>query len=133
MMIKLCLYLRQKYSKAYEAQRDSGFMQLPCMTTLYDYSNYIESRLGFQQDLAKMLKEECTKKDMFSAEHRGFLGVLFDEVKIKEDLVYDKHSGEIVGYVKLGDINNQLYELERVIRQKTQAVAKCILVIMVRT
>lgn len=79
-----------------------------------------------------MLKEECPKKDMFSAEHRGFVGLLFDEVKIKEDLVYDQHSGEIVGYVKLGDINNQLYELERVIQLKTPAVAKCILVIMVR-
>nr|XP_034339030.1 uncharacterized protein LOC117693074 [Crassostrea gigas] len=132
MMIKLCLYLRQKSSKAYEALRDSGFVQLPSMRTLYDYSHYIESRLGFQPDVAKMLKEECTKKDMYSAEHRSFVGVLFDEVKIKEDLVYDKHSGEIVGYVNLGEISNQLYELERVIQKKTPAVAKCILVIMVR-
>lgn len=43
---------------------------------------------------------------MYSAEHRSFVGVLFDEVKIKEDLVYDKHSGEIVGYVNLGEIMN---------------------------
>lgn len=132
MMIKLCLYLRQKSSKAYEALRDSGFVQLPSMRTLDDYSLYIESRLGFQPDVAKMLKEECTKKDMYTVEHRSFVGVLFDEVKIKEDLVYDKHSGEIVVYVNVGEISNQLYELEKVIQKKTPAVAKCILVIMVR-
>ena len=43
---------------------------------------------------------------------------VFDEVKIKEDLVYDKHSGEVVGFVNVGDVNNQLKEsacLSRVI------------------
>lgn len=102
MMIKLCLCSRQKSLKAYEALRDSGFVQLPSMRTLYDYSHYIESRLGFQPDVAKMLKEECTKKDMYSAEHRSFVGVLFDEVKIKEDLVYDKHSSEHFWLCELG-------------------------------
>lgn len=53
-----------------------------------------------------MLKEECTKKDMYLAEYRSFVGVLFDEVKIKEDFVYDKYLGEIVGYVNLGEISN---------------------------
>lgn len=102
MMIKLCLCSRQKSLKAYEALRDSGFVQLPSMWTLYDYFHFIESRLGFQPDVAKMLKEECTKKDMYSAEHRSFVGVLFDEVKIKEDLVYDKHSGEHFWLCELG-------------------------------
>ena len=34
--------------------------------------------------------------------------VLFDEVKIKEDLVFNKHTCEIVGFVDLGNVNNQL-------------------------
>ena len=38
---------------------------------------------------------------------------MFDEVKIKEDLVYDKHSGELVGFVNVGDVNNQLLQFER--------------------
>ena len=83
-----------------------------------------------------MLKEECFKKDMFAAEHRSFVGILFDEVKIKEDLVYDKHSGELVGYVDLGSVGNQLCELERVLKRKTRCssdgVAKFVLVLMVR-
>ena len=33
MMIKLCLYLRQKSSKAYESLRDSGFVHLPSTKT----------------------------------------------------------------------------------------------------
>lgn len=76
------------------------------MWILYDYFYYIESRLGFQLDVVKMLKEECMKKDMYIVEYRSFVGVLFDEVKIKEDFVYDKYLGEIVGYVNLGEISN---------------------------
>jgi len=37
---------------------------------------------------------------------------VFDEVKIK-DLVYDKHSGDIVGFVNLGEANNQLLAFEQ--------------------
>lgn len=75
-------------------------MQLPSMRTLYDYSHYIESRVGFQPDVAKMLKEECTKKDMYSAEHRSFVRVLFDEVKIKEDR---RLKGNLKGVYRLSD------------------------------
>ena len=34
-------------------------------------------------------------------------------MKIKEDIVYDKHTWEMIGFVKLGDVNDQLLELER--------------------
>ena len=36
----------------------------------------------------------------------------FDEVRIKEQLVDDKHSCEIIGFVNLGDVNNELLEME---------------------
>ncbi len=35
---------------------------------------------------------------------RKFVGLLTDEMKIKEDLVYSKHSGQIVGFINLDDI-----------------------------
>ena len=38
--------------------------------------------------------------------------LLLDEMKVREDLVFDKN-GEVVGYVDIGDINNKLRELER--------------------
>ena len=34
-------------------------------------------------------------------------------MKVKEDLVYDKHSGKINGFTNLGIINEQLLQAER--------------------
>ncbi|XP_062608616.1 uncharacterized protein LOC134270400 [Saccostrea cucullata] len=112
-IIRWCLYLRQKSSKAYDALRDSGFITLPSSRTLFDYTHYLTSALGFQPDVVKLLREECEKREMFQEEWKSYTGILFDEIKIKEDLVYDKHSGEIKGYVKLGDIGDQLCALFR--------------------
>ena len=37
--------------------------------------------------------------------------VLLDEMHIKEGLVYNKHTGELVGFVDIGDINNHLMQV----------------------
>ena len=38
--------------------------------------------------------------------------LLFDEMKVKEDLVFDKHTCELIGFINLGEINNILDRLE---------------------
>ena len=38
--------------------------------------------------------------------------LIIDEMKIHEDLVYDR-CGHLLGFVNLGDVNNQLLELEQ--------------------
>ena len=40
-----------------------------------------------------------------------------DEVHIKEELVYDKYEGNLIGFVNLGATNNQLLEFEAAISQ----------------
>ena len=35
-----------------------------------------------------------------------YVGLIMDEVHIKDDLVYDNHSGTLVGFVNLGDTNS---------------------------
>ena len=35
-----------------------------------------------------------------------------DEMHIKSDLVYDKHNGNLIGFVNLGDTNNKLLQFE---------------------
>ena len=42
MMIKWCIYLHHQSSKAYEALRDSGCIQLPSSRTVRDYTNCIK-------------------------------------------------------------------------------------------
>ena len=41
--------------------------------------------------------------------------LLLDEMHIKEDLVYEKHSGRMIGFTNLGDINNSLLAFERAV------------------
>ena len=38
--------------------------------------------------------------------------LLMDEMKVREDLVFDRN-GEVIGYVDIGDINNSLRKLEK--------------------
>lgn len=59
-----------------------------------------------------------------------------DEMHVKEDLIYNKHSGELIGFMNLGDINNHFINLQRAAEEgkseKIQPLAKSLLVIMVR-
>ena len=44
-----------------------------------------------------------------------------DEMHIKHDLVYDKHSSSLIGFVDLGNTNNQILEFERALAaEKTE-------------
>ena len=50
----------------------------------------------------------------------------FDEICIKENLVHDKHNGQVIGYVNLGDVNNQLIALKSACNSdKQQCPASC--------
>ena len=40
-----------------------------------------------------MFKEESLKKDMFSAEHRSFVGILFDDVTVKVKVLFGTCGG----------------------------------------
>ena len=35
--------------------------------------------------------------------HERFVTILIDEKKIQEDLIWDKYTGELIGFVDLGD------------------------------
>ena len=61
--------------------------------------------------------------------------LVFDEVKIKDSLVYDKHGVRIIGFVDVGDINNDLLLFEQSCQESPTThlqVAKHVLVFMVR-
>ena len=53
---------------------------------------------------------------------------------VKEGLVFDKHSGDLVGFRDLGEINNHISRLERTrsTSQVIEPLAKSLLVLMVR-
>ena len=67
-------------------------------------------------------------------EYEKSVCLFMDEVYIKEDFVYKKHSvsGEIIGFANFGDINTHLLELQVEGKKSTQKLAKTMFVFMVR-
>ena len=61
--------------------------------------------------------------------------LLLDEMHIREDLVYDKCTGRMIGFTNLGDINNHLLAFERSVeenRTEGNVLAKTMMAFMVR-
>ena len=65
------------------------------------------------------------------SEGKRYVTIVLDEMKIKEAIVYDKITGNVIGFCNLGSINDDLmrYECEE---SSHPPVAKYVLAIMVR-
>ena len=63
-----------------------------------------------------------------------YVTLVIDEMYIKEGLLYNKHSGALIGFEDLGDINNLIAEFESQAESEStrKPLAKCMLTFMVR-
>ena len=99
MIIRFCLSLYAKSSSSYEEIRNSGVLKLPSTRTLRDYKNFIKPGVGFQRSIVEDLNK-------FTSAYSGcqrYVAIMFDEMKIKSNLVFDKNNDELIGFVDLGD------------------------------
>ena len=78
-------------SGGYHALRRSGLIALPSERTLSDYTHWLRAGVGFIPEVDVQLVKEATEKDRFVV-------LVWDEMKIKEDLVFDKHSYILIGF-----------------------------------
>lgn len=46
-------------------------------------------------------------------EHRKYCCLVLDEMKMKENLMYNKYTGEVIGFTNQGSINDELLSLEK--------------------
>lgn len=80
-----------------------------------------------------MMKKAC---ESFGAEERNkCVLLLLDEMHIRNDLVYDKHSGELVGFANLGETNEQLLKFQSSLEGGeyiSQQLASTMMVFMVK-
>ena len=90
MLIPYCLSLESKSKTTYEELRNSGILVLPSTRTLRDYKNFIKPKTGFSQQVIRDLQE--VTKEYFDVER--YVILLFDEMKVKSNLVFDKHTGK---------------------------------------
>ena len=106
LMIRLAMSLKTQSSSAYHMLRTSGFVIMPSERTLNDYIHFYRARTGFHDDLDLELAARAKVKQLtFTEKH---VALSFDEMRIREDLVYDKSLSKIVGFTDLGDVNSEL-------------------------
>ena len=128
-IIKFCLNLAAKSSSAYkdlkyDSTTGTCILVLPSLRTLCNYKNYIRRTRGFNPEVIN----ELTKKTVSFSQIERYVTILFDEMKIQEKLVWDKHSGELIGFLDLGDININYATLEN-----AQKLATHVLVFLVKS
>ena len=85
-------------------------IQLPSARTLQDYTHYVEPKLGFSSDVDRMLINAAQVNTCPAREKCVIL--LLDEIHIREQLIFDKHCGAIIGYTNISDIVTHLNEFE---------------------
>lgn len=93
LMIRWCLFLRHQSSKAYETLRQSGCVHLPSQRTLRDYSHCVRAGAGFSDDVDQQLL-----KSIKSSSSTDKLFILL-EIHLKEDLVFNKQTGETISVI----------------------------------
>ncbi len=111
LIIKWCHYMRHQSGKPYDTLRDLVIISLPSQRTLQDYSNSVKAGAGFSVEVDHQLLE--ASKLLTSPSYHSLIAILIDEMHIKEDLVYNKQSGKLIGFVNLGDIKNHLTSFEK--------------------
>ena len=123
MIIRYCLSLVAKSPSLYEELRNSGILVLPSQRTLRDYRNHIRPQRGFQEGIIEELKS--ITNSYFDVQR--YVVLLFDEMKVLSNLVFDKVTGELIGFVDLGgpDVNFAVLE-------KADEIATHALVFLIR-
>ncbi len=116
-IIKWCLHMKFISSGGYHALRRSVLIALPSERTLRDYTHWLRAGVGFITEVDAQLVKEAkidTEKDRFVV-------LAWDEMKIKEDWVFDKHSCTLIGFTNVGDVNDILDKVE----QQTDKTSHC--------
>ena len=126
MVIKWCISMAAKSASAYDELRETfkdSTIILPSRRVLRDYTNVIPPMTGFNPGVIQELVQ-------ITAGYNGcqkYVFILLDEMKIQANLIWDKHSGELIGYVDLGDPDTNFATLE-----KSDHLASHALLLMVR-
>ena len=106
MIIRLLyIALHSKSPAGYECLRDSGGLTLPSKRTLRDYSNFTKPSSCLSAETMQRITTNCHLDQL--PESKKSAVITFDEIKIKEELVYNSHTREIVGRTDSGDVADE--------------------------
>lgn len=108
LLIRFALSIKYSSTSAYNTL--GHFFMLPSMRLLRDYTHWMKFEPGMNCDVMKSLLKEMSQEGFNP--HGFMVGLLLDEVKIKSGLVFSKSSGNLIGFVNLGDVNDEITEFE---------------------
>ncbi len=96
-VIRFALSIHGKSPAVHRELRDSGAHVLPSERVLRDYKNYFKPKPQINMENIECVREKVRS---FSEVQRY---VVLDEMKIQSGLVFDKYSGDLIGFIDLGD------------------------------
>ena len=111
-MIRLALHFHMTSPSAYDALKKSGMIKLPCSRTLYDYSHAFAAEAGISEGILKRCKAAVGK---FQKKHQEYVTVMADEMHVSKNLVFRPSDGQMVGFVYLDQVDQEILEFEAVL------------------
>lgn len=119
MIIRFCLSLAAKSPSCYEELRNSKVLVLPSQRRLKDYRNAVRPQRGFNKQIVDELRS--LTESYFDVQR--YVVLLFDEMKVQSNLVFDKVTGELIGFTDLGDLDLNCAVLDKPDDLATHALA----------
>ena len=126
--IRFALNLKYLSTSAYKAIRQGGLINLPSERTLSDYTHWTTPHSGVQKEY---IEEFIRLMDVTSCVQKHCC-LSMDEMKIKSGLVFNKHTGKLVGFVDLGSVNHGIELLANGGSEPERALADQVFVFMAR-
>ena len=94
MMIRFAILIHSQSPSTYRSLRETGVVKLPGESALRDYTNVVHPRSGFSVEVFQELKKIAEPL----TDNERWVVLLHDKISIKADLVYDRVTGELVGF-----------------------------------
>ncbi|KAK3931225.1 LOW QUALITY PROTEIN: Transposable element P transposase [Frankliniella fusca] len=108
-MIRFALSIFLQSPSTYNILVDSKMIRLPHSRTLFDYSHCFEAEEGICNPVLESIhKHICEKAEL---KHKWHV-LMCDEMHISKNIVYNRSTGELVGYTKITEVEKCLNEFQ---------------------
>ena len=94
-------------------------LALPSERTLKDYKHFAPAVIGFSTSTDLQLLDQQPSHLV------QYIGIVIDEMYIKEGLVFNKRNGSLTGFADLREVNNLLLAADRNTRILTVCSKDC--------